>query len=204
MSHSGTTCSGSLDRFRTVGLAGEVAALGDGGDVGAVVGEDGVEDVAGFAEVGGVGDDVDAVVVAAAGRADVQAAVGGGAGDEGEGDVDGVALVAVLGGRVAEPDVLSGVVGGEGDGAVSAAVGHGERPVGVGGDDGPQVAVADRFTRARCAGRGRCGGWRRCRRGGRAHRRRSAPRSGVEVADGEAGVLDGVVEGVDVVVGARR
>ena len=93
--------------------------------------------------------------------------------DECDGDVDGVGLVAVLGGGVAEPDMLADVVGGEGDGAVSAAVGHGERPVAVGRDDGPQVAVADRLTRWSCAAAGRCGGWRRCRRGRRARRRRS-------------------------------
>ena len=53
-----------------------------------------------------LGDDVDAVLVAAAGGADVQAAVGGGGGDEVDADVDGVGLVAVLGGGVAEPDML--------------------------------------------------------------------------------------------------
>ena len=61
-------------------LAGEVAALGDGGEVGAVVGQDVLEDVAGFGRVGGVGDDEEVVGVASAGGADVQAAVGGGAG----------------------------------------------------------------------------------------------------------------------------
>ena len=185
-----------------VGLVGEVAALGDGGDVGPVVGEDGVEDVAGLGEVGGVGDDVDAVLVAAAGGADVQAAVGGGRRDEGDGDVDGVGLVAVLGGGVAEPDVVPGVVGGEGDGAVSAEVGHGERPVAVGGDDVPQVAVADRLTRSTCAAPGRCGGWRRRRRRGRARRRRSrTAASGSSWPTVRRAPLDGVVEGVDVVVG---
>ena len=69
--------SGS-SRLGGLGLAGEVSSLGDGRDVGAVVGEDGLEDVAGFGEVVGVGDDVDAVLVAAAGGADVEAAVGGG------------------------------------------------------------------------------------------------------------------------------
>ena len=124
---------------------GEVAALGDGGDVGAVVGEDAVEDVAGFGEVVGVGDDVDAVLVAAAGGADVEAAVGGGGGGEGDADVDGVALVAVFGGGVAEPDVLGDVVGRQGDGAGRPA-GDGERAVGMGGGDGPEVAVADGLT----------------------------------------------------------
>jgi hypothetical protein len=55
-------------------LVGEVAALGDGGDVGAVEGEDRFEGVAGFGDVGGVGDDAHQVVVAAAGGGDVQAA----------------------------------------------------------------------------------------------------------------------------------
>jgi hypothetical protein len=50
--------------------------LGDSGDVSPVVGEDGFEDVAGFGRVVGVGDDVDAVVVSAAGASDVEAAVG--------------------------------------------------------------------------------------------------------------------------------
>ena len=44
--------------------------------------------------------------------------------------VDGVGLVAVLGGGVAEADVLADVVGGEGDGAVSPFTGHGQRTVG--------------------------------------------------------------------------
>ena len=67
-------------------------------------------------------------------------------GDELVGDVDGVALVAVLGRRVPQPDVLADVLGGQGDGAVSADVGHGERAVGVDAGDGPPVAVADRLT----------------------------------------------------------
>ena len=61
-------------------LAGEVAALGDGGDVGPVVGQDLFEDVASFGRVGGVGDDEEVVGVASSGGADVQAAVGGGRG----------------------------------------------------------------------------------------------------------------------------
>ena len=58
-------------------LRGEGTALGDGGDVGAIGGDDPFENVAGFAHVVGVGDDVDAVVVAAAGHRHVQAATGG-------------------------------------------------------------------------------------------------------------------------------
>ena len=132
-----------------LGLAGEVASLGDGRDVSPIVGEDGLENVAGLGEIVGVGDDVDAVLVAAAGGADVQAAVGGGGRDELDGDVDGVGLVAVLGGGVAETNMLLGVVRREGDDAVSGPVGHGERPVPVGRHDVPQVTVADRLPRRR-------------------------------------------------------
>ena len=62
---------------------GEVAALGDGGDVGPVVGQDALEDVTGLAQVGGLGDDVDPVLVPSAGGGDVEAAVGGGCGGRG-------------------------------------------------------------------------------------------------------------------------
>ncbi len=58
---SGQGGAGGLDGVLGVprggDLAGEVAALGDGRDVGAVVGEDVFEDVAGVVEVGFVGDD---------------------------------------------------------------------------------------------------------------------------------------------------
>ncbi len=83
-------------------LRSELATLGDGWRVGAVVGQDLFEDVAGL--VGFVGDDEEAVLQAAAGGADVETAVAGGSGDDGDADVDGVALVAVGGGRVAEPE----------------------------------------------------------------------------------------------------
>ena len=53
--------------FRTIGL-GEVAALGDGGDVGSVVGEHGFEDVAGLGGIGPLGHDVDPVLLAASCR----------------------------------------------------------------------------------------------------------------------------------------
>ena len=92
-------------------LGGQVPSLRDGGGVGAVVGEDLFEDVARLA--GFVGDDEDPVLGAASGGGDVEAAVGGGGRDDADADVDGVALVAVGGGGVAEPDVRSGVVGGE-------------------------------------------------------------------------------------------
>ena len=63
-------------------LFGEALALGDGGDVGPVDGEDAFEDVAGLGHVVAVGDDVDPVLLAAAGHRDVQAAAGGGVAGE--------------------------------------------------------------------------------------------------------------------------
>ena len=67
-----------LDAVLRAVRLGEKAALGDGGDIGPVVGQDGVEDVTGLAHVVGVGDDVDAVLVSSSGGGHVQAAVGGG------------------------------------------------------------------------------------------------------------------------------
>ena len=69
-----------------------------------------------------------------------------GGGDDGEADVDGVALVAVGGGGVAEPDVGPGVVGREGHLPVSVEVRHGDAAVPADVDDGPLVAVADGFA----------------------------------------------------------
>ena len=94
-------------------LVGEVAALGDGGDVGTVEGEDHLEGVSGFGDVGAVGDHAQQVLVAAAGGGDVQAAAGRHRRDEREAVVDSVGLVAVLGRRVAQPDVVVDVVGGQ-------------------------------------------------------------------------------------------
>ena len=51
---------------------GEGAALGGGGDVDPVTGEDVFEEVAGVVEIGGLGDDEDQVLFAAACRADVE------------------------------------------------------------------------------------------------------------------------------------
>jgi hypothetical protein len=99
------------------GLSREVPSLRNGGRVGAVVGEDLFEDVTGLA--GFVGDDEDPVVIAAPAGGDVEAAVGGGSGDDADADVDGVALVALAGGGVAEPEMRSGVVGRERDLTVS-------------------------------------------------------------------------------------
>ena len=55
-------------------LVGEAAALGDGGDVGTVDGDDAFEDVAGFGDVVAVGDHADHVLLAAASDRDVEAA----------------------------------------------------------------------------------------------------------------------------------
>ena len=99
--------------FVAARLLGESAALGDGGDVGAVEGEDAVEDVAGFGDVVAVGDDTQQVLVAAAGGGDVQAATSRRRRCQGDRVVDGVGLVAVFGRGVAESDVLVGVVGGQ-------------------------------------------------------------------------------------------
>ena len=84
-------------------LGGQMPALGDGRCVGSIVGEDLFEDVAGL--LGFVGHDEQAVLLPSAGGADVEASVAGRGGDDGDPDVDGVALVAVGGGGVAEPDV---------------------------------------------------------------------------------------------------
>jgi hypothetical protein len=104
-------------------LVGEFASLCYSGDVGPVVSEHGFEDVASVGQVRALGDDVDAVVVTAAGGADVETPMGGGGGDELDGDVDGVGLVAVFGGGVAQADVVAGVVSRKGDGAVATMMG---------------------------------------------------------------------------------
>ena len=127
-------------------LFGESAALGDGGEVGAVDGEDGFEHVAGLGDVGvSVMTQIefrsDPRVTATYRPRRVVASLASSTADG-----DGVGLVAVFGRRVAEPDMFADVVGGKGDVAVSADVGHGERPVAVGGGDGPQFPVADRFA----------------------------------------------------------
>jgi hypothetical protein len=121
----------------------EFSAAGDGGDVGAVVGEDVLEGVAGGAEVGFVGDDEEPVALAASGGTDVEGAVAGAGGDEGVAAVDGVALVAVGGGGVAEAEVLACVVGGDGDSVVSSLLGQREGAVGGDGVDAPAFPVAD-------------------------------------------------------------
>jgi len=72
---------------------GEFSAGGDGGQVAAVGGEDALEDIEGFAGVVGVGDDTDQVLVASAGRTDIQALAGGRVGGEGDGSIGGVGLL---------------------------------------------------------------------------------------------------------------
>ena len=94
-------------------LVGEGASLGNSGDVRPVMGQHGLQHVAGLGKIGGLGDDVDLVSLPSPGGPDVQPAVVGRGRDEGEGDVDGVALVAVLGGGIPEAHVLADVVGGQ-------------------------------------------------------------------------------------------
>ena len=77
------------------------------------IGEDRLEGVSGFGDVRGVGDHAEQVLLAAAGGGDVQAAACRHRRDERDAVVDGVGLVAVLGRRVAQPDVVVGVVGGQ-------------------------------------------------------------------------------------------
>ena len=123
--HAARRGRGRLDFVLSL-LLSECAALRDGGSVGSVDGDDGVEDVACFGEIVAVGDDTELVALASAGGCDVHAAAGGRRGDERDGGGDSVGLVAVLGGCVAEPNALSDVVGRQGDGAVSALMGHGD------------------------------------------------------------------------------
>lgn len=86
-------------------------SLRDGGRVGAVVDEDLFEHVARLPTL--VGDNEDPVLGAASGGGDVEAAMGGGGRGNADADVHGVALVALGGGGVAEPDMRSGIAGGE-------------------------------------------------------------------------------------------
>ena len=159
-----------------------------------------VEEVAGGVGVVVVGDDEELVGVASAGGADVQAAAAGGGGDEFDADVDGVGLVAVFGGGVAELDVFGDVVGGQ-DGVTGAVSGGDVEVAVVDGGDGPQFAVADRFAGGGvdlavvAAGDDDVAGVGVLsvsdRRG----------HGGVELTGGGAGGLDGVVDRVDVLVG---
>lgn len=123
----------------------KMAALGRGGDVSSVDSEDRLEHVAGGVGVGGVGDDVNLVAGAAAGGTDVEAASGGGSGRQLDADGDGVALVAVFGGGITEPDMVDDVVGRQHDSCVARRCGGGDRSVGVDVVNGPQLAVADGY-----------------------------------------------------------
>ena len=127
-------------------LGGEVAALGGGGDVGAVDVDDRVENIAGVGHVVGVGDDADDVVSTAAGHRDVQVPTCRRCRGEFDRGGDGVGLGAHLGRCVAETDMFMGVVGGEGDLAVPGDRCEGEVAVVVGVGDGQQVTVPDPLT----------------------------------------------------------
>src|SRR4051794_28554856 len=124
--------------------------------------------------------------------------------DELDGDVDGVALGAVFGGGVAKADVVVDVVGGQGEGAVSGAVGHGERSVPVSGEDVPHVAVADRLSHLGAQVPLVAAGGDHVARVGELVVGDPDGAVGTELADGEAELLDGVVERVDMLVGGRR
>lgn len=125
-------------------LRGKLPALRDGREVSAIVGEDFLEYLA--CQVAVLGHDQEAVEVTTSGGADVEAPVGRGGGDDGQAHVDRVALMAVGGCGVAEPDVLARVVGRERDLPASVFVGHGEAAVAAKGGDCPAVAIADRIA----------------------------------------------------------
>jgi len=130
--------------------------------------------------------------------------VGRGREGEGDTDLDPVSFVAVLGGRVSEPDMLGDVPGRQRDGPPPIGVVDGYRAVGPGaghlpmvlvvygltpvGDELPVVATGDHdVTHVRVLA---ATDWDR---GGR-----------VEVAGVEVGVLDRVIQGVDVLLAAGR
>ncbi|MGH9026816.1 MAG: hypothetical protein ACRDWD_11990, partial [Acidimicrobiia bacterium] len=125
-------------------LANEVATLDDCWCIGTVVREHSFKRVARAPVV--IGYDEQVVLVPTAGRAYVEAAVGGGLCDDGEADVDGVALVSMGGGGVAEAYVAPCVLGRQGRMAVSAEVGHSEAAVAMDGSHDPPISVADRLA----------------------------------------------------------
>ncbi|MDP8910162.1 MAG: AAA family ATPase, partial [Chloroflexota bacterium] len=118
-----------------------MSALRDSREVGAVVREDFLEYVPGERSV--VRHDEEVVLVPTSGGADVEAAVRRARGDHGEADIDGVALVAVGGGGIAEANVLAHVVDRKGDLTVTVFVGHGHAAVVAERGDCPAVAVAN-------------------------------------------------------------
>ena len=93
---------------------------------------------------GGVGEP-GVVALSASGEGDVGVVAGGAGIEDGEADVDGVALVAVAGDRPAQLDVSLRVVDRQGDAATVGMRGD-QRAVAVDGGDGPGVPVADRFA----------------------------------------------------------
>ena len=112
-------------------------------------------------------------------------------------------MVAGLGGGVAELDVFGDVASGQGDGAVTVDAGHGERSVGTDGVDGPVVAVSDALPH-RCSQESFVAS---CRDhiADRDLEAVAEFETGVaELAEGSAVVVDGGVDGVDVVVGGGR
>ena len=179
---------------------GEGATLGDRWDVGAVEGDDAVENVAGFSDVIAVGDHTDLVLLPAAGDRDVQAPPGRRRGSQRDAGADGVGFAAVLGRRIPEADMLTHILGGEHDDAVSLSMGHGQRAVAADPGDHPRFPVTDRVP-----GGGEeaavvsSGGDDVTDVGGFAGGDRSG-RVRVELAGGEPSVLHGVIDGVDVVV----
>ena len=192
------------DRRRRGGCGGgEVAANTGCRSVGAVAGQDLLEDVDGVGDVVAVGDHQHEVLDLPTSDRHIQPATRGGRRRQSRGTGSGVGLVARLGGGVAELHMFGDVGGGQRDGAVAVDAGHRQGPVGTDGVNGPVVAVADALP---------------CRRSQEsfvAACRDHVPDRDLEaVAEFEAGVaelaklaavvVDGGVDGVDVVIGGGR
>src|SRR5699024_6377241 len=139
---------GGVAICHAVGVVGGgqgLAQVFGGGGVSVVSGQGGVEDAAGGGQAivdfrvqvrlfgvhiqGGIGDGVGVVFVPAAGEGDVESAPVGGLVDDGAGHIDGDALGAVDGGRVAQFGGAGDVVRVEGDPAPVFEVAHGQRAV---------------------------------------------------------------------------
>lgn len=120
------------------GLDGEgrLGAGGAGDDLGQPLG--GIVGARGVEDHGVVG-------LASSGQGDVGVVAAGGRFEDGDADVDGGALGAVAGDRPAQLDVAGDVVGGQDDLAAFVVAGD-EAAFGVGGGDGPGLAVADRVA----------------------------------------------------------
>jgi hypothetical protein len=122
---------------------------------------------------------------------------------QGRGTGGSVGLVAGLGGGVAELHMFSDVAGGKGDGAVPVDAGHGQGPVGTDGVDGPVVAVADALS-CRCSQESfvaSCRDYITDRDLGAVAEFEAVV---AELTKRPAVVVDGVVDGIDVVVGGGR